>query len=69
MVKLLVKKLIIFSENYIFDGETYFYRDESGTKHKWNQASNKWEQQEVTILILLMPLLLYNQKMSASNNF
>jgi len=34
------------SENYIFDGETYFYRDESGTKHKWNQASNQWEQQE-----------------------
>ncbi len=38
-----------FSENYIFDGETYFYRDESGTKHKWNQTSNQWEQQEVEL--------------------
>jgi len=34
------------SENYIFDGDTYYYRDNQGIKHKWNQTKNEWEEQE-----------------------
>lgn len=34
------------SENYVFDGDTYHYKDESGVKHKWNQTTNQWEKEE-----------------------
>jgi len=34
------------SDKYEFDGETYVYRDEKGTKHRWNKDTNKWEEQE-----------------------
>ena len=39
--------LILHSDAYEFDGETYVYKDDKGVKHRWNKDQNKWDEQEV----------------------
>jgi len=29
--------------NYVFDGQTYWYTDGEGKKHRWNQHKSQWE--------------------------
>ena len=43
--------IYLSSENYVFDGDTYHYKDESGAKHKWNQTTNQWEKEEVCMYL------------------
>lgn len=31
------------SKNYVYDGNTYWYKDKAGRKYRWNNASNQWE--------------------------
>jgi len=31
------------SKNYVYDGNTYWYKDKQGRKYRWNNASNQWE--------------------------
>lgn len=31
------------TKNYVYDGNTYWYKDKSGAKYRWNNASNQWE--------------------------
>jgi len=31
------------AKNYVFDGNTYWYKDTSGAKFRWSNEGNKWE--------------------------
>ena len=43
--------MMLFSEEYAYDGKSYFYKDGEGRKVRWNAEKEEWAtQQQVPIL-------------------
>ena len=43
--------MMLFSEEYAYDGKSYFYKDGEGRKVRWNAEKEEWatQQQQVPV--------------------